>query len=169
MTSVFISNTTVTFTNQSVNGNGYTWLVYDENGILVNTINNTFNPTIEMPKIEGCYEIVLAVNNGFCNDTATDNVCVQDLVPITVPNIISPNGDGKNDEFTVLNLAFYPNTRLIIFNRWGQPVFESDGGYQNNWNGKTTGGDDLSDGVYYYELSNSNWTEKVVGNVTIMR
>ncbi|WP_430405237.1 gliding motility-associated C-terminal domain-containing protein [Fluviicola sp.] len=70
--------------------------------------------------------------------------------------------DGKNDYFVIEGIERFPNSKLIIFNRWGEAVFES-GNYLNEWDGRSqssynVGGDLLPDGVYYYilELGNSN-------------
>ena len=44
------------------------------------------------------------------------------------PNIVTPNGDGRNDRFTVVNLLelqCYEHTQLIIYNRWGIPVYNA--------------------------------------------
>ena len=63
-----------------------------------------------------------------------------------IPNVITPNGDGKNDLFVVIGLSQYPNSSLRIYNRWGSEVYES-ANYQNDW-----GGSGLNDGTYYYIL-----------------
>ncbi|MFN3916404.1 MAG: choice-of-anchor L domain-containing protein [Flavobacteriales bacterium] len=69
---------------------------------------------------------------------------------ITIPNIFTPNGDGSNDMFVIDNLGFYPNTTLMVYNRWGDLVYESSN-YQNNWNGTHyKSGAKLSDGTYFY-------------------
>lgn len=63
-----------------------------------------------------------------------------------IPNVITPNGDGKNDKFVIKGLDLYPRSVLEVFNRWGNQVYRSDN-YSNNW-----GGEGLSGGVYYYVL-----------------
>jgi len=64
-------------------------------------------------------------------------------------NVITPNGDGINDTFKlrILGATYY---HLLIFNRWGEEVFESDD--QNNcWTGKNKNdGSDCPAGTYYY-------------------
>jgi gliding motility-associated-like protein len=65
---------------------------------------------------------------------------------ITTPNVITPNGDGINDELVFGGLGNHPNSELYIYNRWGNLVYSSTD-YQNDWDG---GG--LSPGVYYYVL-----------------
>jgi gliding motility-associated-like protein len=66
------------------------------------------------------------------------------------PNVITANGDGVNDLFEIQNLP--ENTEVIILNRWGNVVFSSQD-YQNNWDGKDTSGNELTNGVYYYKYS----------------
>jgi gliding motility-associated-like protein/uncharacterized repeat protein (TIGR01451 family) len=63
-----------------------------------------------------------------------------------VPNVITPNGDGKNDKFVIKGLDLYPRSVLEVYNRWGNQVYRSDN-YSNNW-----GGEGLSGGIYYYVL-----------------
>ncbi|MDQ3048313.1 MAG: gliding motility-associated C-terminal domain-containing protein [Bacteroidota bacterium] len=59
-----------------------------------------------------------------------------------IPNIFTPNGDNLNDTFFINDLP--PNSKLEIFNRWGNLLYESQD-YKNNWTYST-------DGVYYYLL-----------------
>ena len=69
---------------------------------------------------------------------------------LVIYNGFTPNGDGKNDYFTIDGLENFPNTRIIIYNRWGNRLFE-DGNYQNNWGG--TWNDFLvPDGTYFYQV-----------------
>lgn len=94
------------------------------------------------------------------------NLCDTGLVLITVPvdpdfespeepNTITPNGDGANDRlvFEILEgvFDFYPDNELIIFNRWGDIVYQAKP-YLNNWDGTTDTGQMLPDGTYYYIL-----------------
>jgi len=65
---------------------------------------------------------------------------------VIVPNIISPNNDNVNEAFVIEGLEYLPGSSLRIWNRWGNLVYET-GDYQNNWKAN-----DVSEGVYYYEL-----------------
>lgn len=98
----------------------------------------------------GNHEIILVVvSDQGCVDTA---VQVIELIPdLVVPNIFTPSStSGQNDFFVVKNLSYFAPSSLKIFNRWGIEVFSS-ADYKNNWDG-TKKGNDVSDGVYYYEL-----------------
>lgn len=58
-----------------------------------------------------------------------------------IPNVISPNGDGKNDTFNV----GIENITLRIYNRWGKVMLFSEN-YSNNWGSKAEAGS------YFYEI-----------------
>lgn len=61
----------------------------------------------------------------------------DDIDPETglyVPQILSPNGDGHNDKFEIIGLDKYPNNKLLIFNRYGNVLYEKEG-YDNSWDG----------------------------------
>jgi gliding motility-associated-like protein len=88
------------------------------------------------------------------------NNCIEDLlVPVILtencdyheflPNVFSPNGDGVNDVFYVRGKGF-ASLSLIIFDRWGNQVFETTDKYIG-WDG-TNNGNRLSSDVYVYHL-----------------
>jgi gliding motility-associated-like protein len=84
--------------------------------------------------------------------------------PLDLPNIITPNGDGFNDKFSITNLEYYPGSKIVIFNRWGKKVFESLD-YQSNWDAA-----DNSDGVYYFVLVVKDGKDtEISGTITVMR
>jgi hypothetical protein len=91
----------------------------------------------------------VTVNESPCT-AVRDSVIITyiDEIKYTVPNLITYNHDGMNDSFVVLNII--PNTHVEIYNRWGSCVFKSEN-YENNWYPE-----DVSDGVYYCHVSNSN-------------
>jgi gliding motility-associated-like protein len=77
-----------------------------------------------------------------------DNVSKSEItvLPMLIPNTITPNGDQVNDTFEIPGLNKFSNNELLIFNRWGNHVFESKG-YKNDW-----GADGLVSGSYFYVL-----------------
>jgi gliding motility-associated-like protein len=110
----------------------------------------------------GTYTVSLSVNEGGCTSIIhTDSVNVNGC-EITIPNIITPNGDGLNDVFHIKGLESFPDSKLILYNRWGKAIYKSDN-YLNDWDGA-----DHSDGVYYYVLTLQNG-ESRSGTVTLLR
>ena len=44
---------------------------------------------------------------------------------IVIPNVFTPNGDYKNDVFSISGIKDCESSVLRIFNRWGEEVFYS--------------------------------------------
>jgi gliding motility-associated-like protein len=90
-----------------------------------------------------------------------------------LPNFITPNGDGKNDNFVIPASYFakYPNLKIAIYNRWGNIVWRSEGTYQNNWNGvHQINSEPLPDGVYYYIFElDKEFAKSKTGFIQILR
>ena len=91
----------------------------------------------------------------------------------TVPNAITPNGDGKNDFFKIPIIEqqpdAFPNSELTIFNRWGDIIFQT-APYNNDWNGQNNTGTSIPQGTYYYVLRlDTREGEIIKGDVTILR
>ncbi|MBO9732900.1 MAG: DUF11 domain-containing protein [Chitinophaga sp.] len=84
---------------------------------------------------------------------------------ILIPNVITPNGDGKNDKLVIIGVTRYPNSSLFIYNRWGNMVFQSKN-YQNNWDGNG-----LNEGTYYYilKLNTPNGERSYKGWIELLR
>lgn len=87
--------------------------------------------------------IEIYIDNGICPTTLTYEVNVVEC-PSDFPNVITPNGDGVNDFFLIPNAHFEPNNHLVIINRWGNVMYETQG-YLNTFTGEG-----ITDGVYFY-------------------
>jgi gliding motility-associated-like protein len=92
---------------------------------------------------------------------------------IVVANTITPNGDGANDSFVIDELLnnpnAYPNSEIVIINRWGDEVFASKP-YNNDWAGNNNNGQPLPTGTYYYILRMDNSKGLILkGDITVLR
>jgi gliding motility-associated-like protein len=97
----------------------------------------------------------------------TESLC--DVGAISASNAMTPNGDGNNDVFQIVNSSDAEITLVQIFNRWGQIVFESRSP-NDLWDG-TYFDEPVNPGVYVY-LIYGVCTEgdfQLVGNVTVIR
>lgn len=83
-----------------------------------------------------------------------------------IPNVISPNADGKNDYFRIEGIEGFPGSELTVFNRWGSQVFR-DVDYRGGWDGRING-KPLSEGTYFYILRRSDGAA-FQGELTIVR
>lgn len=127
------------------------------------------NPRIKNPQAnpEFTTEYTLTVTgSGGCSAEATIKVTV--LKDIFIPNVFSPNGDGKNDQWVIRNISDYVGTKVQIFNRYGQKVFQNDN-FTTPWDGILSG-KPLPVGNYYYILDLANKSKtRYKGSVTILR
>jgi gliding motility-associated-like protein len=94
---------------------------------------------------------------------------------VIIPEAISPNGDGDNDELYIKGLKVFDQAEIIVFNRNGQVVYQSGSGYNNKWDGTYNGsipslGKELPEGVYFYVFKyNGQNREPITGNFYIKR
>ena len=65
--------------------------------------------------------------------------------------VITPDGDGQNEEFIIFCVEEFPDNTVEIYNRWGQLVFEAEN-YDNSWVGTDQSGNPLPEGPYYYVI-----------------
>lgn len=94
------------------------------------------------------------------------------LDSLVFADFFSPNGDGTNDTYEIMNVNLYQNNSLKVFNRWGEVVYVSSP-YKNDWDGTNNQGNGfmgnkLTDGVYYFEFYNGRGN-KANGQITLKR
>ncbi len=105
------------------------------------------------------------VTNGVC-PAAIDymTVTVKDL---SIPTLITPDGDPYNEFFILRGLETLGKTELIIIDRRGVQVFKALN-YKNDWNGLDSSGDPLPDDTYFYILKAANG-KSLSGYIVIRR
>ncbi|MFP4691734.1 MAG: gliding motility-associated C-terminal domain-containing protein [Bacteroidales bacterium] len=154
----------------------------DSTLLTVNPLNNDGNNWVYQWQLEGqdlpdrTRDTLMVKNPGtytvMIEDTISGCMSFIDIAvsdqncDLTIPNVYTPNADGVNDEFEILNLEHYPNAQIVIYNRWGDKVFEHHDYYNNWWDGNNA-----PDGVYFYVLKYSRMgeTRHAEGSVTIIR
>ncbi len=115
----------------------------------ITNIKDTVYVLNNLNSVAGCYAVV-AVDSAMY-ESPIDTICVDNCPEYRLPNVFTPNGDGKDDEFTpIIPYRFVQSIDIDIFNRWGQIMFHTnDPGIFWNGNDETTG-KPCPDGVYYY-------------------
>lgn len=97
---------------------------------------------------------------------------IQDMkypCKITAYNAVSMNNDGVNDVFYIENITEFPNSKVYIFNRWGQRVFYSEK-YDNAKNAWPEKGDDkLLSSTYFYIIDLGDGSAAIKGWVELIR
>jgi gliding motility-associated-like protein len=92
------------------------------------------------------------VTRGVC-PADTDKVTVN-VGDVTIPTLITPNGDTKNEYFVILGLSNLGESELIIFDRRGAEVFRNPE-YDNKWNGVDYNENPLPNDTYFFVLSSA--------------
>ncbi|TSE08869.1 gliding motility-associated C-terminal domain-containing protein [Aquimarina algiphila] len=99
--------------------------------------------------------------------TGSDGCTAEDMVTVFVTPLeedqtrygFSPDDDGINEYWEINGIDNYPNNKVLIYNRWGDLVFEVDG-YNNTsrvFRGianrkRSLGGDKLPEGTYFFDI-----------------
>jgi gliding motility-associated-like protein len=108
------------------------------------------------PTSETMFTVTITDRNG-CIYEASVLICVTDdpFSRFKAVNVITPNGDGINDALYFSGLELFEDNKLVIYNRWGNIVFEASG-YQYRsdrlFDG-TRNGERLPADTYYYILN----------------
>lgn len=125
----------LTFTNKTTNATAYVWDLGNQESVKAAIPEN-----YRFQK-GGAYTVTLkAYNKLGCEMVITKSIDVPEGDG-KVPNVITPNNDGKNDNF----VTGFKNAAVEIYNRYGKLIFNSKN-YQNDW------GSGITAGTYYYTI-----------------
>ena len=93
---------------------------------------------------------------------------------IKINNLFTPNGDGINELFIIEGLARFPTSKLQIYNRWGNLIYEKIN-YQNDWDGvaatgfSINGSKKMPTGTYFYTIDLKFDNKRLSGWIYINR
>lgn len=144
-------------------------------GVVLSTVNTNVSswlwstgevtPSIKIFK-PGIYTVVASGNNCFASDTV--QVFWGDC-PFFIPNAFSPNDDGINDRFGVLNTFSLQNFSLKLYDRYGHIVFSTQN-VTEKWDGKLNG-KKMPSGTYTWQIVYINglgYTKWLKGSVLLI-
>jgi gliding motility-associated-like protein len=164
---VSTSEATIEFTNQSTGADTYLWTFGDGES------STALNPSHEFESIGEFWVCLEANNPNNCPSEACMLITVEGDFYIYVPNTFIPNGNGLNDEFFPVVTGGESYTyELLIFDRWGQLIFETED-LSIHWDGTDLSGAPAKSGVFVWKLevieSAVNVKESLVGHVNLIR
>lgn len=163
---VLISNPKIIFDNKCEGADYYEWDFGDNSAI-----SNNENIAHSFKKM-GFYDVRLTVFNEFqCFDTTTQQVLIA-FDKIFPPNAFSPNATADQDKEFRIHSEGIANEgfQLLIFNRWGEIIFESQS-QEIGWDGKMKNGNFAPAGVYTWAVQYLDFrgeTHKQRGTVTLL-
>jgi gliding motility-associated-like protein len=151
--------------SSSVGVTSWSWVFGDGGTATGQNVSNTFTT----PDTYTVTETVVDANG--CRDSSTLIIHTVPLASsIIIPNVFTPNNDGKNDVFLIQTVALL-NYDVKIFDRWGvQMAHITDPTL--SWDGKTSGGSAADAGTYYYVISATGEDTKsytLTGFITLAR
>ena len=120
--------------NHSVNSTRFEWFIDDQ------FVTWDQNPTFTFPpdSVNNYYICLVAEGELECRDTVCKFLEVKDRLFVYVPNTFTPNDDGINEVFfpSISNLNGIAELEFLIFNRWGELIFESNAIENAVWDGR---------------------------------
>lgn len=124
--------------------------------------------------VAGCYAVT-AIDSFQNESPLSDSVCADNCPIYELPNVFTPGGDGYNDYFTPFPYRQVTRINLIVYNRWGEKVFETEDP-DILWDGTNMfhGDLELPDGVYFYVCTVFEWRlqglvpRELKGNITLI-
>lgn len=135
-------------------------------------INENTNTVIDNPSTTTTYLVTLSNNPcPILVDSITIVVNVLENIVVVTPDAISPNGDGLNDVFRIVNFEDFESYNLKIYNRWGDLMHEETA-FGASWDGKFKGQlQNLDTYIYYIDAKPMNGKPNVQtsGSVTVLR
>ncbi len=153
----------ISFINKSIGATSYTWNLGNGNTSIQIIPTSVYYP--------GNYQISLIGSTSSCTDTITKDVFIQanvNSILNNTPNVFTPNGDGVNDVFDFKVMSNCEDFTFEIYDRWGLLMLKMKDKKQSFWDGRTTSGEEVTDGTYFYILITDNG-KKLKGTVTVFR
>ena len=117
-----------------------------DDGTIILTVTGGLGPYIVLWHDGSTTQNRSGLNPGTYSVVVTDqNLCAKSLQAevgfttsyncIVIPQVITPNNDGYNDEWIIRNIDIFPEAEVLIYNRWGKLVFRTKNLSANPWDG----------------------------------
>lgn len=123
--------------------NGLTWI--------------SWNSVKDLPP--GIYELIVKGATGCISDP-------EPFVVLYIPNVITPNGDGKNDTWHIRGISILSNANIKIFDRYGKVFFDRKVTSDYVWNGEYMGRN-VPTGDYWYIITIEG-RNRIVGHLSVL-
>ena len=161
-TSIYEPN--ILFIDQSTGATNYDWNFGDDYGSSTQS-----NPTYSYQDTGFFTVTQIVISNFGCKDTMQKTIKIKAEYSLFIPNAFTPDGDANNNLFFPKGTGIM-NFKMLIFDRWGNKLFESNQ-LEEGWDG-TYKGKQVPLGVYVYRIFTEDVLEeehKYIGKVTVIR
>ncbi len=119
--------------------------------------NITTNTIVLSPSVSSTFTLNYTYLGCTVKTTLTININSQNLnfSQNDLINVFTPNNDGINDDVTFNKLSYCEDYGIVVFDKWGNKVFDSPSIQTKTWKGLDNFGNKLDEGVYFYILQNT--------------
>ncbi|MFH0841478.1 MAG: gliding motility-associated C-terminal domain-containing protein, partial [Bacteroidota bacterium] len=118
--------------------------------------------------LPGTYSVVVTDVNSCAASLDVEVDYVGSFGCLVIPEIITPNGDGFNDEWIIRNVDIFPDAEIKVFNRWGRMVYNGKNLLSNPWDG-TFKGKPVPTDSYHYILYLNDGSDPRSGVISVIR
>jgi gliding motility-associated-like protein len=130
--------------------------------------NGSASGTIPLMAGANTITVIITAQDGTTTNTYTITVYRgESMGSIDATNVLTPNGDGKNDYWLIKDIGLYPENKVTVYDKAGRVVYAKRG-YSNEWDG-TLNGSPLAEGTYYFVVDLGPDLRKFKGYVSILR
>jgi gliding motility-associated-like protein len=159
---------TIAFTDMSIGATSWRWSF----GYNLHGTSTEHNPSYTYTDT-GSYTIKQTVVNQYgCTDSSEQQITIKAAYAFYIPNAITPNNDGLNDEFIPMSTGMdIGNYELTIYNRWGNLLFKTNDPFQG-WNARENSGNIVPQDIYTWKITTRDMFGKshaYQGSVTVIR
>ena len=129
---------------------------------------STGNQSADIERVSmGDYTLKITDSKGCTMDTLIQLGCRKKIA-----SVLTPDGNGKNDVWVVGYSEQYPNVKVLIYNRWGNLVYESDIPYKDDWDGKSNvlvSQPFVPAGTYFYQIIKNSTSFPESGYIEVIK
>lgn len=170
---VYALPSAIAFVDQKELSRGYRTMLYATGGAYYAwtpeaSLDSPFGSSTSARPLETTEYTVRVVDTNGCESDTSLVVTVVDDYKLVASNVLTPDGNGKNDLWVIENIDVYSDATVRIYDRWGSVVYENKA-YRNDWGGTNSAGETLADGTYYYVVTFDSDDRIYKGAVTIIR
>jgi gliding motility-associated-like protein len=160
----YTEGTPITFTTQNIIGGSYEWYV---NSLKINELSNT--KILNLKSGENIIRVIVKSSVGCVGEAS---ITILGIPKVELPNAFTPNGDGLNDNFSIVTTAdnYFTIEKFQVFNRLGNQMYNNENGIRG-WDGRFKNDDCASDTyVYLLEVVSKNGIrQKFSGEILLLR
>lgn len=128
--------------------------------ISVKEVTRSENKVFEVPTTNSANTAVIAQYSSSSTDNNSNIIPKESLLNVVLPNIFTPNGDGRND-FLELTIEGVTDFSVVVLDNMGNVIYQSED-VRFKWDGTMPNGEKASKGHYVYYITGKDSEGKLI-------